>query len=93
MTYWLMYPGSPGINMTSSTTGYRNTNGLQISLQTLALLLHVVLILSYIQVALWGRENGHQQLLLPIFMADNSRTRCLSYQFALSKFNELCHLR
>ena len=56
----------------------------QISLRTLALLLCVVLILSfYIQVALWGRENDHQQLLLPIFMADNSRIRCPSYHLQL----------
>lgn len=57
----------------------------QISLWTLAVLLCVVLILSYIQVALWGRENDHQQLLLPIFMADNSRIRCLSYHLQLVK--------
>lgn len=57
--------------------------GLQISLQTLALLLHVVLILSHTQVALWGGENDHQQLLLPTFMADNSRIRCLSYHLHL----------
>ena len=58
----------------------------QISLWTLAVLLCVVLILSfYIQVALRGRENDHLQLLLPIFMADNSRIRCLSYHLQLVK--------